>query len=275
LNTAITYLFKERYYAVESKWLKNALAIYALYKCLYWILNFSLLFSENNIIYHNTVKLSWWKDPIFSLFNHPSSSWSAVFISGTIFFSLFVLLFRKHHRICFFLLWFLVSNINNNVFCTMTGGDALFQHLLFFCVFLGNNEPKQGVINYLDIAVHNTGVAALHVQICLVYFLNGIAKLADADWLNGNAISDSLAVHEFSLPLFYECKGTFSATLNYLVIWYQLLFPALVYIKKIKKWYLLIGIVQHIFIAVVLGLPSFGLIMIAAYTIFYVPFKKT
>ena len=275
MNGVVAYFFKERYYDVESKWLKKALAIYTLYKCLYWIINFSLLFSENNIIYHNGVKLSWWKDPVFFLFNHPTNTLATVFIAIAILLALYVLLFKKHHRISFFILWFLISNINNNVFCTMTGGDVLFQHLLFFCIFLSNNESKQGAINDLDIAVHNTGVIALHVQICLVYFLNGIAKIQDADWMNGNAISDSLAVHEFSLPAYYGCKGVFVATLNYLVIWYQLLFPILVYIKKIKKWYLLTGILQHLFIAFILGLPSFGLIMIVAYCIFYVPFKKT
>jgi hypothetical protein len=131
------------------------------------------------------------------------------------------------------------------------------------------------MVNDLDIAFHNTGVIALHIQICLVYFLNAVAKLMDVDWINGNAVSDSLAIHEFSLPVFYGAKGAFYSMLNYLVIWYQLFFPGLVYIKKIKKWYLLIGIIQHLFIAFVMGLPSFGLIMIVAYTIFYVPFKKT
>jgi hypothetical protein len=275
LNAVVTYLFKERYYSEESKWLKKALAVYALYKCLYWIVNFSFLFSEDNIIYHNSVKLSWWKDPVFSLFNHPTTSLAVLFIGVTILFSLYALLFRKHHRLSFFILWFLVSNINNNVFCTMTGGDVLFQHLLFFCIFLSNTETKPGALNDLDITLHNAGVIALHAQVCIVYLLNGIAKIQDADWMEGNAASTSLAIHEFSLPVFYNCKGTFFAILNYLVIWYQLLFPVLVYIKKIKKWYLLIGILQHVFIAFVLGLPSFGLIMIAAYAIFYVPFKKT
>jgi len=38
---------------------------------------------------------------------------------------------------------------------------------------------------------------------------------------------------------------------------------------------LLLGIIQHLFIAFVLGLPSFGFMMIISYAIFYVPIKKT
>lgn len=275
MNGITTYLFK-MHYTEESKWLKKAMVVYALYKCLYWLMNFSVLFSADNIIYHNDVQLSWWENAVFVLFNHPSPLCSGIFISLTFVTALYILYGSKFHRLTFFLLWFLVSNINNNVFCTMTGGDVLFQHLLFFCIFLSNGRSKQDlVMSDLDTAFHNTGIIALHIQVCLVYFLNGLAKLLDVDWANGNALSDSLAIHEFSLPLFYESKGTFTATLNCLVVWYQLLFPALVYFKKIKKWYLLLGVAQQLFIIFILGLPSFGIIMIAAYAIFYSPFKKT
>lgn len=262
--------------AVQAQWMKNAMVTYTLYKCLYWLVDFSLLFSPDNIIYHNNVQLSWWKNGAFILFNHPTPLCSGIFIGLIFLISLYILFGSKFHRLAFFILWLLVSNINNNVFCTMTGGDVLFQHLLFFCMFLSNGKQKQDpVITDLDTAIHNSGVIALHMQVCLVYFLNGLAKLSDMDWLNGNALSDSLAIHEFSLPMFYESKGTFTAILNYLVIWYQLLFPVLVYIKKIKKWYLLLGVIQQLFIIFILGLPSFGLIMIVAYAIFYSPSKKT
>jgi len=260
----------------QSRWMKNAMGMYALYKCAYWLINFSTLFSVDNVIYHNDVQLSWWKNGVFVLFNHATPVVSGIFIGLTFLMAFYIFFSSKFHRLAFFLLWLLVSNINNNVFCTMTGGDALFQHLLFFCIFLSNGKQKQNpVIADLDTAFHNSGLIALHIQVCLVYFFNGLAKVLDMDWMNGNALSDTLAIHEFSLPLFYESKGTFAATLNCLVIWYQLLFPVFVYIKKIKKWYLLLGVAQHLFIVFVLGLPSFGLIMIAAYTIFYSPSKKT
>ena len=59
--------------------------------------------------------------------------------------------------------------------------------------------------------------------------------------------------------------------LNYTVIAYQLLFSVFVWIQPLKKWFLLIGVVQHLFIAFILGLPSFGLIMIVAYAVFHKP----
>ncbi|MBP7808554.1 MAG: HTTM domain-containing protein [Bacteroidia bacterium] len=269
-------MFNDYRYAKESNWLKKLLAFFVLYKCLYWIIDFELLFSDNNIIYHNSVQLPSWKNVVFVLFNHPTPLISGLFIALSIALALYVVFFNKQHRIVFFILWLAISNLNNNTFCTLTGGDSLLQVLLFLCIFLSNTQRKENsVLGDLDMAFHNMGITALQIQVCLVYFLNAVAKLADSDWINGNAVSDTLALHEFSLPFLYQSNTTIDLVLNYTVILYQLLFPVLVWIKKIKKWYLLLGVFQHLYIAFILGLPSFGLIMILAYAAFYAPFKKT
>jgi hypothetical protein len=228
------------------------------------------------MVFKNDTILPFWQWPAFILFKSHSFIISASFLSLTFLAALYVLFCSERLRLAFFILWFGILNINNNVYPTLSGGDYLFQHLLFFCIFLSNTKPKLNSIHSsLDIALHNTAMIALRIQLCLVYFLAGYAKLMDADWVNGNAISDSLAVHDYSAPFFYETSGTLWQTLNYLVIWYQLLFPILIWIKKIKKWYLLLGVLQHLFIAFAMGLPSFGFIMIIAYAAFYAPFKKT
>lgn len=190
--------------------------------------------------------------------------------------ALYVLFSGKALRLAFFILWFGIMNINNNVYCTLSGGDYLFQHFLFFCIFLSNGSPKQSQLySSLDTALHNTGVIAMQVQVCLVYFLAGYAKVIDADWLNGTAVNDVFSVRDYSLPFLYGSDAAFGKELNFLVIGYQLLFPILVWIDRIKKWFLLFGVLQHLFIAFVMGLPSFGFIMIIAYAIFYAPGRQT
>jgi hypothetical protein len=57
--------------------------------------------------------------------------------------------------------------------------------------------------------------------------------------------------------------------LNYVVLAYQLLFPVLVWIKKIKKPFLILGILMHLYIAFVIGLVSFGFVMILPYIYFW------
>ncbi len=275
MNKAVTYFFDKLHFADEAKWLRKLLALFVIYKCMYWFCDYSLLFSAESMVYKNDTVLPFWQWPAFILFRSQPGILSIVFLSSILLASLYVLFRGKQLRIAFFMLWFGVLNINNNVYPTLSGGDYLFQHLLFFCIFLSNARSKLSPVHSsLDTALHNTGMIALRVQVCLVYFLAGYAKLLDADWLKGNAISDSLAVHDYSTPLFYETSGSVGQVLNYLVILYQLLFPVLIWIKKIKNWYLLIGVLQHLFIAFAMGLPSFGFIMIIAYAIFYVPFKK-
>jgi hypothetical protein len=53
------------------------------------------------------------------------------------------------------------------------------------------------------------------------------------------------------------------------VLAYQILFPAVVWFKKIKKPFLILGILMHVYISLVMGLVLFGLIMIICYAIFW------
>lgn len=260
----------------EGKWLRKLLALFVIYKSIYWFCDYNLLFSAQSIIYKNERVLPIWQWPAFILFKSHSLFLSIAFLSSTFLTALYVLFSGKNLRIAFFILWFGIVNINNHVYCALSGGDYLFQHLLFFCIFLSNNEQKQNPLySSLDTALHNLGIIALRMQVCLVYFLAGYAKLLDIDWMNGTAVNDIFKVHDYSLPFLYNSDGAFGKELNFLVIGYQLFFPVLVWVQKIKKWFLLLGVLQHLFIAFIIGLPSFGFIMIIAYAIFYTPFKKT
>lgn len=276
LNKIAAYFFNELHFTNEAKWLRKLLAVFTIYKCIYWMCDYSLLFSTESMVYKNDAILPFWQWPAFLLFKSTSSLMPIVFLGLTFVTAVYILFTGERMRVAFFILWFGILNINNNVYPTLSGGDYLFQHLLFFCVFLSNSKPKANPLHTsLDNAIHNTGMIALRVQLCMVYFLAGYAKILDSDWIGGNAIGDSLAVHDYSAPLFYSASGTMTLVLSYIVIAYQLLFPVLIWIKTIKKSYLLIGVLQHLFIAFAMGLPSFGFIMIIAYSVFYVPFKNS
>ena len=272
MKSVITYFFKEYRHVQEAQLLQKLLALFVLYKCFYWSLDFELLFSENSIVYFNETQIAAWRLPVFILFIAKSSFLSALFIVVAVISALNILFFKKQLRLTFFILWLIVGNINNYIFCSLSAGEYLFQHLLFFAMFLsaGNNLKYAD----LDRAFHNTGVIALRIQVCLVYFLAGYAKLTDADWLSGNAVNGIFKVYDFSLPFLYQ-GSSLGSFLTYTVIAYQLLFPVLVWLKKIKKCFLLIGVLQHLFIAFIIGLPSFGFIMIVAYAIFYSPYSKS
>ena len=272
MKAITSYLFTEYRCVKEAHWLRKLLALFVVYKSLYWIMDYQLLFSPQSIVYSSTINLEIWRLPVFLLYNAQSSALNMIYLTITLAAGLYILFFKAYLRAIFFILWFTVSNINNLVFCSLSAGEYLFQHLLFFCIILSNNiEKRNPVAVELDKAFNNAGVLAIQIQVCLVYFLAGYTKLLDADWLNGTAVNDVFRIHHYSMPFLYESNSAFGKELNFLIIGYQLLFPILVWFKSIKKWYLLIGILQHLFIAFVMGLPSFGFIMIVSYAIFYVP----
>lgn len=276
MSSIVTYFFDELRAFRESQWLRRLLALYVIYKCVYWILDYKLLFGADAIVYKNAISLPFWQKPAFLLFWSDSATLPVSFLGITFIVALYALISKNTFRLAFFILWFCIVNINNNIYTTLSAGDFLLQHLLFFSVFLSDGTAKSTPFkNGIDISFHNAGIIALRLQVCIVYFYAAYAKLLDIDWMNGTAVNTTLSVHEYSLPVFYGSHSVIGKVLDYLVIVYQVLFPALVWIKKIKKWYLLAGVLQHLFIAFVLGLPSFGFIMIVAYTIFYVPGNKT
>lgn len=244
-----------------------------LFKIVYWLVDLELLFSASSIAYHSTVVLDWWRQPVFILYNSSSTLLALLFILVAAIASVLIFMNSKYSRSLFVMLWFIVSNINNKVFCTLSGGDLLFQHLLFFTAFLSSSYPQLGddVIEINKI-IHNTGVVALRLQLCVVYLMAGYTKILDSDWIGGTAVSDIFKIYDYNIPAFYDVpKSLVTIILNYTVIVYQLFFPVLVWIKKIKKWYLVVGIIQHLFIAFVFGLPTFGLVMVISYSVFWAP----
>lgn len=244
-----------------------------IFKVVYWFVDLKLLFSDWSIAYHNNVLVEWWKQPVFILYNSDSVKLATVFLIVALLVSILILVNFKYSRGLFILLWLIVSNINNKVFCTLSGGDLLFQHLLFFAAFLSTGD-KSGdtALDVINKTTHNAGVLALRLQLCVLYVMAGYNKIIDYDWIKGEAISDIFKIHDYNIPLFYDVpESVFTMILNYTVVFYQLLFPVLVWIESIKKWYLALGIIQHLFIAFVFGLPTFGFIMVISYSIFYAP----
>ncbi len=272
------YLFSEYGFQKEATLFRRLLYGFMIVKCFYWLADFDLLFGPESIVHKNSIHLSFIKSTAFLLFNSDSAFMSYAALIGGIVLSLYAFFFKSFSRLVAFTVWFLLVNIDNKIYPTLTGGDFLFQQLLFFNIFLSNfSLGKTEIGNELDKAIHNTGVAAIKIQICIVYFVAGLAKLMDADWQNGMALIQTFMINDFSLPFYYnnvEGSSVILKMMNYFIIAYQVSFPILIWIKKTKKQFLAFGVLQHLFIALVMGLPSFGFIMIIAYSIFYAPAFK-
>ncbi len=242
---------------------------------MYWLIDFDLLFGGHTMVYKNNVQLGCIKSWAYFLYGTDSSLIAKFILTAIICFSVLGLFVKRYARLIAIACWFLLTNINNAIYTTLSGGDFLVQQLLFFNIFLssGTNIKKENLLD-LDRAIHNTGVLALKVQICLVYFISGLIKIMDVDWQIGTAISQIFLMEDFGLPVMYEKLYQYAGILkvmSYFILGYQLLFPLLIGWKKIKKPLIMIGVIQHLYIAFIMGLPTFGFIMIIAYSIFYFP----
>lgn len=282
LNRLITYFFDDYRFKAQSFWFKRLLYVFVLVKCTYWLCFYDLLFSADSIVYTTPKTIGYVKDFAFYLYNSSFIYLSYLFIFGTVLCCIFPFVLnlnfltgwlKRLQYICpisDFILWLLIININHKIYPTLTAGDYLLNQFLFFNCFIAFS-PSESTLKKV---LHNFASIAIIVQLCLVYFISTLAKLNNNEWLNGTAIATILQVKHYSIHFFYYSKqNTLSVIINYAVLFYQLLFPLLIWFKKIKIPLLLIGILMHLFIACVMGLISFGFIMILGYVYFF-PTKK-
>jgi hypothetical protein len=273
----VSYFFTDYRYKEQSAWFKKALYGYVLLKCIYWLIRFPLFFGRDSIIYYTPVSINAIKDPAFLLYTNQSPALNAVFIVLLLIICLSGFFYKSVYFMADLLIWFLALNIHNVIYPALSGGDHLLNQFLFFNCFLSFDLVKQETLtSNLKTALHNFASTAILLQVCIAYFISALSKLDSCEWLRGSAIATISGIKHFSL---YSSAGSLTGSwlampLNYLILFYQLLFPILVWIRPLKKTFLIAGICMHLYIGLVMGLPWFALIMITGY-IFFWPFQKT
>lgn len=275
MKKVVSYFFTVYNLSLQTLRFKQLLYLFLAIKAAYWFCYYDLYFGNNAIAYIRPYSLGKLKDVAFILYNDAAPAFGYFFIGGTLVFLALSYFIKKIPFVFEFIIWLLVINIHNKIYPTLTGGDFLLNQLLFFNCFLSKKFSENlSWQNSLSKCMHNFGTLAIIIQIQLVYLIAGLAKLNSSDWFNGTAIINLSNIEHFNLFSFsFTGTGFMGYFINYFVLLYQLLFPALVWMDKVKKPLLLVGIFTHLYIAFVTGLVSFGIIMIIAYVFFW-PFKK-
>ncbi|MDP3567305.1 HTTM domain-containing protein [Sediminibacterium sp.] len=276
MKKVVSYFFAEYNLSRQTLKFKQLLYLFIAIKAAYWLFYYQLFFGENAIAYIRPYSLGTMKNIAFLLYNNSSTNAGYFFIIGLLGFLTLSYFIRKIPFLLEFIIWILVLNIQNKIYPTLTGGDYLLNQFLFFNCFLSkSNITNLTWENALSKCFHNFGVTAIIIQINLVYLIAAIAKLNSSDWLNGVAIIKLNYVDYYNLFSNSISTNNFvDYFINYLVLFYQLFFPVIFWINKIKVPFLILGILIHLYIALIMGLVGFGLIMIIAYVFFW-PFKKT
>ncbi|MBD3637106.1 MAG: HTTM domain-containing protein [Crocinitomicaceae bacterium] len=209
---------------------------------------------------------------LINVLNHPANSiytWVfLVFVIGQLFFLITGLL-NIWPRLSGVMVFFFTINLVLKGYIAMTGGEMLSCFLLFYLMFI--HKPKsQGFFGELQNILNNAFYWILLIQVCILYFYSGFYKLYDEHWLDGHAIQYVVMIDEYGswLTIPFERSYILSAIATYLTLAYQLLFPVLVWVKKVKVPYLIFGTLFHLLIAFGMGIFTFGIIMIICYLLF-------
>jgi hypothetical protein len=273
MQSLIKNITAEQFLLIQCQRFKNCIYAYLILRSLFWLNSYDLLFGEHAVVYSTYQHIGNFKNICFILLNSHSHILSLFFLIGVVALSTFNLIFKKHRFISDFLLWLLMLNLHNKVYAALTGGDFLLNQLLFFNTFLlFNFKLFSKKFQFLNVLFHNGAVISIIIQICLVYVLSGFAKLIDKDWQYGKALYILSEIEQFKLTGLSIQNKWFHPVfmvLNYVILFYQLLFPIFVSIKKIKKAFLWLGIAIHIYIMIFMGLFWFSLIMLISYVFFW------
>lgn len=260
---------------MPTTWFKRVLYLLTLIKALSWLWYFHLFFGAEAMVYNRPFSPQGLDAGAFYLYAQASPAFSCACIIALACLCLLQLV-RPLYFVPDLFIWFLVLNIHNKLYPTLTGGDYLLnQFLLFNCFLRAGRLLQLSRLQEFKVMLHNLGVVAVMAQVCLVYLLSALAKCADPAWLSGNAVYAVSLVRHYSPgsgPHLHQ--GGLSAFLNYTVLFYQLLFPVLIWFRRIKKPFILLGLLMHLCIALLMGLPLFGAVMMAGYIYFW-PYRKT
>lgn len=122
-----------------------------------------------------------------------------------------------------------------------------------------------------------TALVAIRVQVSIVYFHAATGKLSVEEWVNGTALYYWLTNPTFGLPDWLRVMEPLLTSRWIVVITWAVLFVetglfmALVMPKGTRKYWLIVGILFHVGIAVTMGLFSFSLAMCAALILYLRP----
>lgn len=211
---------------------------------------------------------------LVNFLSHPAMSaydWMyMVFIIGQLVFLTLGLL-RKLPILSSIMIYFFTVNLFLKGYLAFTGGEVLVNLVLFYLIFIQKSKSKTGPFYDLQQVFSNTFYWIILIQVCVLYFFSSFYKLFDYHWYEGSAIMYVSRIDVYSSFIFesiFSENLVLSMIVTYLTLAYQILFPILVWFKKIKIPFLVIGTLFHLGIAFGMGLFTFGAIMIIVYILF-------
>lgn len=257
-------------------------------KCFYLFLllnTISLLpIAEDLFGYHGIIGTRGWQTnvPIYkqgsngliNLLSHPLNSTYSwvyiIFIIGQISFLITGLL-NILPRMSSILIYFFTVNLFMKGYLAFTGGEVLMDLLLFYLIFIQRPKERGGLYSEIQNILNNSFYWIMLIQLCMLYFFSAVYKTFDSNWIAGDAIMYISRIENYSSGLMewmFSENPTISKIMTFLTLGYQFAFPLLVWFKKVKTPFLILGVALQLGISFGMGIFTFGMVMILVYLLF-------
>lgn len=154
-------------------------------------------------------------------------------------------------------------------------GHEGFIHQFLLLMIL--TEAGQGRIHHnhrwFASRLSGIGILLLRWQFIVLNFMAGLGKVLSSDWKNNNILDrifmNSLYNGSFFDPLYTSAHTWIAPLLKYIIIGFQILFPAFIFIKPLRRWIFAVGILIHTFIAIKMSLYFFSFFVVSLYLLFW------
>lgn len=132
--------------------------------------------------------------------------------------------------------------------------------------------PYEELRRRIVTVLHNAGMALLAFQVMVVYGTAALYKIRGETWRDGSALHYALRLDDFAtfpeLSGWLAGQGSVLALLAYVTLTSQLLFPALVFVPRLKYAVLVVMVGTHVGIGLLLALPMFSAITVVGDLVF-------
>lgn len=120
---------------------------------------------------------------------------------------------------------------------------------------------------------NNIATRLLQLHLCIIYLFGGLSKLRGDFWWEGSAMWWSVVNYEYqSLDITWlGLSPMVIATLTHVTLFWETFYPALIWPRLTRPLVLAMAVMVHGGIALALGMPTFGFMMIVANLIFISP----
>ena len=204
---------------------------------------------------------------IFRYFSSNAAIWigNGVFLASLLAFALGV-----KPRLAVITAWVLHLSFVHRNLSIAYGVDMIACFYLFFLCFADYRDDRRYRPGDLQAVLGSMAYRLCQIQVCIIYGYSGLKKLKGYLWWNGEAIWNSMADPQFARWDF-SWTAHFPlalAALAYLTLAWEIYFPALVWIRPVRKPLLILGVFLHLGIAINLSLPFFALLMVLTYVFF-------